>query len=289
MRIALACAVVVFPTLVTSCGPISEPVDPQRTAQARVGERQPSPDALPTTSLACGAQITGSIRLDYDLTCAGNALLVNGDGITVDLNGHTLAGSGTGNGITVTGSHGVTISGGTVKGFLSGIFASSSTDLLIRDNEFSANREAVLLQATSGSVIKHNTATNHAMRAFMIRPNTSGGLSTNNVVIGNLVVDTPTGIYLIRQPGNTIQENTIVGSAIAGIDLAEGASGVSDNIVRANHLMGGGAGIRFAAGWIDNTFVGNRIEANTCGIKGSTTGNTLTGNVFSGNAAESCP
>jgi parallel beta-helix repeat protein len=123
----------------------------------------------------------------------------------------------------------------------------------------------------------------------MLRPNLTGGQSTDNVVIGNIVIGTPTGIYLIRQPGNAILENTVIGATVAGVDLAEGSGQVSGTIVRANHLVGGGAGIRFSAGWVDNTIVGNRIEANLCAMQGPSSGNTLNGNVLSGNAVDTCP
>jgi parallel beta-helix repeat protein len=280
---------IVLVTLGAACGTISEPSASEKAVTDTTRELSWSPEALPSVSLACGAQITSDVRLDNDLSCVGNAIVVSGDDITIDLNGHTLAGAGSGNGITVTASHAVTIFGGSVTGFLSGIFVSNSTGLVIRDNDFLANREAVLLQATTGSVIKHNVVTKHLMRAFMIRPNLIGGLSTDNLIVGNIVSETPTGIFLIRQPGNTVQNNTIVGSGVAAIDLGEGAGTVSDNIVRANYLVGGSVGIRFGAGWTSNTIVGNRIEANDCGMKGSTAGNTLNGNVFSANSIDACP
>lgn len=287
MRADLARALFVL-SVSASCIPAGEPTAPPQSA-LRTKERQVSADALPLVTVTCGAQISGDARLDNDLTCTGNALVVSGDDITIDLNGHTLSGNGSGNGITVSASHGVTIFGGSVKGFQSGIFVGGSTDVVIRDNEFSATNQAVLFQATTGSVVKHNTVTKNLARAFMLRPNLTGGLSTDNIVIGNVVIDTPTGIYLIRQPGNRILNNTVIGATVAGVDLAEGAGAVSDNIIQANHLVGGGAGIRFSAGWTGNRFVGNRIEANVCGTKGSTAGNTLNGNVFSANGTDACP
>lgn len=287
MRIATTWSLFVLPTIATACNAVSEPESPRTVAGAT--SLRPMADALPTTSLACGAQISSDVRLANDLTCVGNALLVSGDDITIDLNGHALTGNGTGNGITVSASHRVTIFDGSVTGFQSGIFVGASSDVVIRDNEFSATNQAVLLQATTASVIKHNTVTKNISRAFMLRPNLTGGLSTDNIVIGNVVIDTPTGIYLIRQPGNRILNNTVVGSTVAGIDLFEGVGEVSGNIIQANHLMSGGAGIRFSAGWIANRFVGNRIEGNVCGLKGPTAGNTFNGNVFSDNATESCP
>jgi parallel beta-helix repeat protein len=286
MRASTRCATITLTLVLTSCD--RDPAGPAPTARAAASLDGPSVDVAPLTTLACGATITTDVTLANDLTCAGNALLVSGDDIRIDLNGHTIAGGGAGNGITISASHRVTIFGGSVRGFVSGIFVASSTGVVIRDNEFSATNQAVLFQATTGSVIKHNTVTSNLSRAFMLRPNLTGGLSTDNVVIGNLVVDTPTGIYLIRQPGNTIQNNTVVRATIAGLDLIEGAGEVSDNVIRANHFIDGGAGIRFTSGWIHNMFVGNRIEANLCGTVGPTTGNTFNGNVFSGNASDTC-
>ena len=37
----------------------------------------------------CGATLTGDVRLDHDLVCEGDGLIVGADGIRIDLNGHT--------------------------------------------------------------------------------------------------------------------------------------------------------------------------------------------------------
>ena len=287
MRAAFACVAVLVPVLSTSCSSADVSTGPSSTAATAEGQH--AADVLPVVTVACGAQVTGDLRLDNDLTCAGNGLTVTGDDITIDLNGHALSGNGTGNGITVTASHRVRIFGGAITGFQSGIFVGGSTEVVVRDNEFSATNQAVLLQATTASTIKHNTVTKNLARAFMLRPNLAGGLSTDNVVIGNVVIDTPTGIYLIRQPRNTIQSNTVIGATVAGVDFAAGPGEVSGTIVRANLLAGGGAGIRFSAGSVDNTIVGNRIAANTCAMSGPVSGNTLNGNVLVGNATDLCP
>jgi parallel beta-helix repeat protein len=274
--------------LLSSCTPVDGSTGPSRTP-ATIATGHHSADALPDVTLGCGAQVTADLRLTNDLACNGNGFTVSGDDITIDLNGRTLSGNGTGNGIAVNASHRVRVFGGSIRGFQSGIFVSGSTEVVIHDNEFSATNQAVLLQATTASTIKHNTVTRNLARGFMLRPNLTGGLSTDNVVIGNVVIDTPTGIYLIRQPGNTIEGNTVVGALVAGIDVAEGAGQVSGTIVRANLLTGGGSGIRISAGWVDNTVVGNRISANACAISGPVSGNTFHGNVLVGNAADVCP
>jgi parallel beta-helix repeat protein len=276
--------IVILPLISAACSPDLDSTGPSRPSGAAAMEF--SADFAPLTVLACGDLVTSDIRLDNDLNCAGNAILVTGEGIRIDLNGHTLEGAAAGNGITVTASHGVVIFGGVVKGFVTGIFVGGSTDIVIRDNEFTQNGTAVLFQATSSSTIMNNVAWQNLARAVMIRPNLAGVPSTDNLILNNFVSDTPTGLFLINQPGNTIKHNTISGSGIAAIDLFVG--GASDNVVTANVLSGGGAGIRFGTGWTANTFIGNRIAENICAIQGPTTGNTFIGNVLSANAADSC-
>lgn len=38
----------------------------------------------------CGATIVANLRLDHDLTCVGAGLIAGADGITINLNGHTI-------------------------------------------------------------------------------------------------------------------------------------------------------------------------------------------------------
>ena len=287
MRGAFASTALILAFSIASCESDQRVTAPDMAASRT--DRFGSADVLPLVTLPCGAQVVDDVRLDNDLTCIGNALLVSGEDIDIDLNGHTISGNGTGNGITVSASHRVRISGGSITGFQAGILVGGSTEVVIRDNGFSASNTAVLLQATTASVIKHNTVTNNLLRAFMIRPNLAGSLSTGNVIIGNLVVGTPTGVFLIRQPGNTIQSNSVIGATVAGVDFGEGPGQVSGTIIRANLLTGGGAGIRFSAGWVDNTIVGNRIAANACAMSGPVSGNTFHGNVLVGNGADACP
>src|SRR5262245_49141750 len=51
------------------------------------------------SNASCGMIVAQNLILDTDLTCTGTGLFVGADGITIDLNGHTLVGDGTGLGI----------------------------------------------------------------------------------------------------------------------------------------------------------------------------------------------
>ena len=68
--------------------------------------------ASPKSALTCGSVVTQDVRLKADLTCAGDALVVDGAGtITVDLKGHKVT-STSGTALTVRNSTHVTVKGG---------------------------------------------------------------------------------------------------------------------------------------------------------------------------------
>ncbi|MGH7553303.1 MAG: right-handed parallel beta-helix repeat-containing protein [Longimicrobiales bacterium] len=221
------------------------------------------------------------------MTCAGDALFVMADGITINLNGHTIAGDGTGIGITLRGRTDVTIKGGTVRNFLTGIFVNTSTGVVIKDNGFTQNREGVFFAGSSGNVVKANVAWENTSRGIMVRPTGTGVISTENEIVDNVLTDNPSGILVFGQPGNTFKGNTISGSTVAALDLTGG--GASGNVFKENLLTASAAGIKFGPGWTGNSFIGNSLLANTCALQGTSAGNTFKDNVFSGNGSNACP
>lgn len=244
------------------------------------------------TNPSCGDVIVSDLRLEQDLTCPGNGLTVTGSGIQINLNGHTLAGAGpgTGLGIQVISSQDVSIFGGTVRSFLRGINVSASTGIVIKDNVLTQNGTGILLEFSSGNTIKSNIARQNTLRAIMMRPNFTGTVvSTDNDVKDNVLIDNPTGIYIIRQPGNMFKGNSISGSTIAAIDLDPAPLGASGNVFKGNLLESSAAGIRFGAGWTGNTILGNTVQTNTCAFKGPSSGNTFQGNTLTGNTTDFCP
>jgi parallel beta-helix repeat protein len=103
-----------------------------------------------------------------------------------------------------------------------------------------------LLTGSSGNTVKHNTAWDNSLRGVMVRPTGSGAISTDNVIVDNVLTNNPSGILLFGQPGNTIKSNAIAQSSIAGIDLTGG--GASGNIIKENVLTANAAGIRVGPG-----------------------------------------
>lgn len=78
-----------------------------------------------TTNITCGESITKSITVANDLTCAGNALSIDAQNVTVNLNGHTLTGNGTGTGVSFGLSQPVAVPGDVLKGGTVDDFASA--------------------------------------------------------------------------------------------------------------------------------------------------------------------
>src|SRR3954451_6113935 len=67
------------------------PVLVARAAPSRV--RAAGAGATRSRPVACGDTITASVKLDHDLTdCPNNGIVIGADGITLDLNGHTIDG-----------------------------------------------------------------------------------------------------------------------------------------------------------------------------------------------------
>lgn len=241
---------------------------------------------LPEVTIACTTSIVADLKVANDLFCDGNGPSVDADGVTVDLNGHTVSGSGAGVGITVRGRQNVTVVGGTVRGFLTGILVANSTGILVKGNRFTDNREGIFLNGSSNSLVIENEAWQNQLRGIMLRPTLSGVISTGNLVKENVLWENPSGVLVFGQPGNTFRENRISQSSFAAFDLTGG--GASANVFKENVLESSAVGFSFGAGWTGNTLVENRLIANTCAIQGTTAGNSLSENQLTGNGVDFC-
>jgi parallel beta-helix repeat protein len=235
----------------------------------------------------CGTTITGDLKLDHDLVCAGDGLVVGADGIRVDLNGHTVAGSGGGVGIIVAGRADVTIANGVIRNFQAAVRLNAATGIVIRHNELVQNGDGIDVQAGGvGNTVKENTFRNHTVRAIMLRGGSSDNDIKNNTFVANRI-----GVLVNGAIDTELKDNLVSESSLAGIRLNNAATGntVKDNILTTNLV-----GIEFlvtppAGSSVGNEFKGNTVTGNGCGLLGLTTGNTFKDNTFEGNTANACP
>lgn len=239
----------------------------------------------------CGTTITGDLRLDHDLVCTADGLTIGADGIDIDLNQHTIAGSGTGVGIIVAGRTDVDIANGTITNFGVAVRINSSTDIEIERVAFLGNPEGMDLQAGSvGNTIRANLFRDSSIRGIMLR-----GGATDNDIKFNAFSGNRLGIQVFAGVNNLIASNVITGSTVAGIRVAVLAAGntIKDNLIVSSHAPDGqpvpSAAIEFIApGSTGNDFLRNWLLKNDCALKGPTAGNTFVHNVLRWNVADTC-
>lgn len=264
----------------------SRPLAPRRTAALFLAGFSTLWVPGVTGSDLCGATIVANLKLDHDLTCAGDGLIVGADGIKIDLNGHTLMGPGSGVGITLTGRTNVSIVAGTVINFAVGVRMINSTDIVIKEIVFRQNPEAIDVGRDSReNTIKENEFWDSATRAIMLRSGT-----TDNVIKENTFTSNRIGILVFGGVDNILKENIFSASTLAAIRFNVIATG---NLTVENTIASNVVGIDFSVtptgSATGNTFLENRIATNDCGLKGPTVGNTFNENVFEGNTVDSCP
>lgn len=159
-------------------------------------------------AIACGDMITASVKLTADLSCTGDALLVAGDKVKVDLQGHTIAGDGDAADVGVkilSLAEGVTVTNGTITDFGNGVRIDQNgghtvSKLTVR----STTADAILLAFTAASKVS-----------------------------GNTIVDTDgNGIRLDHAgPGSAISGNSVVDAVGAGISVDGDDAGITKNAV----------------------------------------------------------
>jgi parallel beta-helix repeat protein len=234
----------------------------------------------------CGTPIETNVELQEDLSCAGDGLTIVADGIRLNLNGHTIAGSGSGVGVTVIGRTNVTISGGKITNFTAAVRVNTSTAVVIKSTEFRDNVDGVDLQAGSrGNTIKDNEFYNQRTRGVMLRGDTHNNEVKDNTFTGDRV-----GIFVNGAIDSTVKDNLFSGHSVAGIRVGPTATG---NVIKANAVTSSAVGIDFVpsatGAAVGNTFIENTLALNTCGLKGVYGGNVFKETVFEGNGADVCP
>jgi parallel beta-helix repeat protein len=223
--------------------------------------------------LSCGQTITQSTVLENDLTgCTNNGIVIGVDNITLDLNGHTVAGTpNTGDqaGVALVGRSGVTVKNGSVRAFDVG----------------------VVIEGGSGNTVQAVQAIGNI--AFETTPNRRGGdgiailSSRNNRIVNNSTINngpySGIGIYSAidsahaRATGGVSSGNVIDSNIVQGNIQAR----TPNNVVNNDNI-----GIRLEPGNTANSILNNRVDGN--GLDGITLfqGNTFTtvrGNVVTGN------
>jgi parallel beta-helix repeat protein len=216
-----------------------------------------SANGVPTsTSLSCGQVVTESVTLSANLECSTDGLIAGADGITINLNGFTIAGPGGESskvGIMLANNDNVQVTGGTVKGFQAGVLNTGGSGNTISKVTFTENQIAVFNTGAKNTNIETNnmfsnsigvashSSTGTKLHQNMLTDNQLAGVtlvnSAENVLDFNTITGSVNGVFLDGQSANNnVNTNTIVQNS--GVDINNGnglptninANGFSDNL-----------------------------------------------------------
>lgn len=205
--------------------------------------------------LSCGAIITEDTVLGADIgpcgdivsepghTPGGHGVVIDADGVTLDLNGHTIFGLGGENvlhqatGVKVEEHSDVTVFGGTVRGFFHGVQVINGVRNTVADMRSIDN-------TTGNGIVLQNVRDSRVVGNTVINSGGFGGISVfsgraadqlddlpsaNNTIADNFVdqadnrVNTA-GISLEHGPGHRVVNNTVTRSSGDGIILRAGSN-----------------------------------------------------------------
>ncbi|HEX6539570.1 MAG TPA: NosD domain-containing protein [Candidatus Dormibacteraeota bacterium] len=223
--------------------------------------------------LGCGAVITANTTLTADVgPCNQGGLVVRGNGVTLDLGGHTVFGKpriGDGVGVLLDHVTGSRVTHGTVMSFDAGVEVlgggSNSVDGITAKNNVGGAKssknlgDGITIQQSSDNAVSGNIATgNGPFSGISIVDDATnpsvgsdGNTISGNQVVGNNVVaqgvpvDQDDGIR-IEGPNATntvIANNRVAGSGLDGIAIfADQGTGFpnSGSVVAANNINGNG-------------------------------------------------
>jgi parallel beta-helix repeat protein len=212
--------------------------------------------------LACGAVITKDTTLHADLTaCPGDGLVVGADGITLDLNGHSITGTGGGggadivygdteNGVDNTAGHSdVTIQNGRIERFDVGVKLNEGDANLLTRLAFGRNLAGVLPLESHGTVIEHNRMESNSFGLYLYE--SAAGTIVDNELTGNGF-----GMYPVEASDNLIERNSIVDSTILGMQVTDESN--RNQIL--NNVIGGSQSVGLLLSTsTDNVVEGNRL------------------------------
>jgi parallel beta-helix repeat protein len=230
--------------------------------------------------LACGATVTTSVTLTADLlNCAGDGLIAGASRITINLNGHTIDGTGTlgSAGVRASGRTLVTVRGpGATTDFDTGVNAATSGGVIVSQVTLIGNTTGVSASGSGFRLTRGTVTGNVTGAAFSfcdyclvttssIFGNSGTGVSasasTRIYVAGNSISGNGgPGIALTNTLTNQIQQNSVSSNFGGGIEfLNADRNTITENLVTGTIL---GDGI-FVDAFSSTSFIkNNRANGN---------------------------
>ena len=196
-------------------------------------------------------------NVTHDLTTAGDCFDVLAQNVTIQCNGHSITGSGAGQGIFSTANrtfvNGCNISGFTTQGIH---YQASSNGAITNTNVSNPSNYAVGL----GYYSSNNTVSNCRLYSFGIALdiafNSNGNTISNVYANGSFPFST---IYISQSNGNTITNSTIASRDFGeSLYMLQASNNTVSNSVLTTY---GPTTVEFANGATGNRLIGNRITS----------------------------
>ena len=163
-----------------------------------------------STSLSCGEVITKSVKLSANLDCKTDGIIVGGNGITIDLNGYTIAGPGPASskiGVMLANNNGVQVIGpGTITNFQAGILNTGGDSNSVNRVTFTENEIAIFNTGAKTTSIQENMMDSN--KIGFASHSSSGTVMKTNLLLSNALA----GVTLVNSQGNEVSTNIIKGS-----------------------------------------------------------------------------
>jgi parallel beta-helix repeat protein len=211
---------------------------------------------LPVRTVVCGETITESVRIANSLfDCPAEGRVVGAPGITIDLGGHRIGGTGTGNGIANGAGHAnVTIRNGSVRGFGYGIWLENAADNVLTGLRVTGNNDGIELSGATGTEVRGNDVRGNGLGIYMDDEANDNVIAANDASENEFI-----GIYLEDSTRNLFLGNTANANGTNGFE----ADSSSANVFRGNEATGNVRhGFFGAADSNDNAYRGNRAIGN---------------------------
>jgi parallel beta-helix repeat protein len=221
----------------------SAPAPTATAAPTPTPSPSPSPTPVPQTA-QCGQKIAASFVLANDLTCAGDALVVVADGITLDLNGKLLKGPGLGPqtwpspqldsvGVRAEGRKGITLRNGRISDFSTGVYFVKVSGSVIEDVVSAKSRFGFYIHDADGNTVRRSRAEANIYGLHLQNANDTL-VEKNELVKQTYNSPGGYGVYLYNSKRNRIVENTIEGNVNWGIWFSDAVG----NLIFHNNVVG---------------------------------------------------
>jgi parallel beta-helix repeat protein len=212
-------------------------------------------------------------------------IVVMRSNIIVDGNGHTLQGSGNGNGFYLPGINNVTVKNTYIKNFEKGIKLNYSLNNSISQNHITNNSDGIYLWSSSNNSISGNNITSNNEYGMYLES------SSGNSISGNTFTDN--GLFVRYSYPNSVENNTVNGKPLVYLeDVSDYTVGDAGQVilVRSENIRVEGLNLSRTDVGIElwetgnSTISGNNITNNDDGISlWSSSNNSISGNNISNN------